>query len=58
MSEMEKQSFMEFTKAMTKEEMEIAAMNIDMDILWDVLRKREEENRAILNSVKDLVIAK
>lgn len=58
MSELEKQSFVEFTKAMTKEEMEIAAMNIDIDILWDSLRKREEENRNIVRDMKALVIGK
>ena len=55
MSELEKQSFEEFSKAMTKEEMEIAAMNIDIDILWDVLRKRETASRNILHGVKDLL---
>ena len=58
MSELEKQSFVEFTKAMTKEEMEIAAMNIDIDILWDSLRKREEENRNIVRDMKALVMGK
>ena len=58
MSELEKQSFVEFTKAMTKEEMEIAAMNIDVDILWDSLRKREEENRNIVRDMKALVMGK
>ena len=58
MSELEKQSFVEFTKAMTKEEMEIAAMNIDIDILWDVLRKRETENRNIVHDMKALVMGK
>ena len=55
MSELEKQSFVEFTKAMTKEEMEIAAMNIDIDILWDVLRKRETASRNTLHAVRDMV---
>ena len=55
MSELEKQSFEQFSKAMTKEEMEIAAMNIDIDILWDVLRKRETANRNVLQAVKDMV---
>lgn len=58
MSEMEKQSFEEFLKAMTKEEMEMAVMHIDMDILWDGLRKRETENRNIVHGVKDLVMGK
>ena len=58
MSEREKQSFEEFLKAMTKEEMEMAAMNIDIDILWDVLRKRETENRNIVKDMKDLVLGK
>ena len=58
MSEFEKQSFEEFSKAMTKEEMEIAAMNIDIDILWDSLRKREEENRNIVRDMKALVMGK
>lgn len=58
MSELERQSFVEFSKAMTKEEMEIAAMNIDIDILWDVLRKRETENRNIVKDMKDLVLGK
>ena len=58
MSELEKQSFVEFTKAMTKEEMEIAAMNIDIDILWDVLRKKETENRNIVHDMKVLVMGK
>ena len=58
MSELEKQSFIEFSKAMTKEEMEIAAMNIDIDILWDSLRKREEENRNIVRDMKALVMGK
>ena len=58
MSELEKQSFEEFSKAMTKEEMEIAAMNIDIDILWDSLRKREEENRNIVRDMKALVMGK
>ena len=58
MSELEKQSFVEFTKAMTKEEMEIAAMNIDVDILWDVLRKRETENRNIVHDMKVLVMGR
>lgn len=55
MSEMEKQSFEDTMKAMTKEQMEIAAMNIDIDILWDILRKRETESRIALQSVKELV---
>ena len=58
MSELEKQSFVDFAKAMTKEEMEIAAMNIDIDILWDSLRKREEENRNIVRDMKALVMGK
>lgn len=58
MSERERQCFEEHIKAMSKEEMEMAAMTIDIDILWDVLRKRETENRNILNGVKDLVVAK
>lgn len=58
MSEREIQCFEEHIKAMSKEEMEIAAMTIDIDILWDVLRKRETENRNILNGVKELVINK
>ena len=56
MNEMEKKKFEEFIKAMTKEEMEIAAMHIDMDILWDGIRKRETENRRILKCVKELVV--
>ena len=55
MSEMEKQSFEDTMKAMTKEQMEIAAMNIDIDILWDILRKRETESRTALQGVKELV---
>ena len=55
MSELERQSFIDFSKAMTKEEMDIAAMNIDIDILWDVLRKRETASRNILHGVKDLL---
>ena len=51
----EKQCFEEFIKAMTKEEMEMAVMYIDMDILWDGIRKRETENRNVLKSVKDLM---
>lgn len=58
MSDLERNSFIEFTKAMTKEEMEIAAMNIDIDILWDSLRKREEENRNIVRDMKALVMGK
>ena len=58
MSELERQSFIDFSKAMTKEEMEIAAMNIDIDILWDSLRKREEENRNIVRDMKALVMGK
>lgn len=55
MSEMEKQSFEDTMKAMTKEQMEIAAMNIDIDILLDILRKRETESRTALQGVKELV---
>ena len=58
MSDLERNSFIEFTKALTKEEMEIAAMNIDIDILWDSLRKREEENRNIVRDMKALVMGK
>ena len=58
MSELERQSFIDFSKAMTKEEMEIAAMNIDIDILWDVLRKRETENRNIVHDMKVLVMGR
>ena len=56
MSNIEKEKFEEFVKAMTKEEMEIAVRHIDMDILWDGIRRRETENRIILNCVKDLVV--
>lgn len=55
MSEMEKQSFEDTMKAMTKEQMEIAAMNIDIDILWDVLRKRETESRTALQGVREVM---
>lgn len=58
MSGMEKERFEEFVKAMTKEEMEIAVQNIDMDILWDGIRKRETENRNIVHDMKDLVAGK
>lgn len=56
MSNIEKEKFEEFVKAITKEEMEIAVKYIDMDILWDGIRKRETENRRILKCVKDLVV--
>lgn len=56
MSEREKQSFEEHIKAMTKEEMEIAVMHIDINILWDGLRKREEESRNTLREIKGLLI--
>ena len=58
MSEVERKSFEEFVKAMTKEEMEIAVQNIDIDILWDGLRKRETENRNIVHEMKALVNGK
>lgn len=58
MSEKEKQCFEEFIKAMTKEEMEMAVMHIDMDILWDGIRRRETENRNIVKDMKDLVFGK
>ena len=58
MSEVERKSFEEFVKAMTKEEMEIAVQNIDIDILWDGLRKRETENRNIVHDMKALVMGK
>ena len=54
----EKQCFEEFIKAMTKEEMEMAVMYIDMDILWDGIRKRETENRNIVKDMKELVLGK
>ena len=56
MGSIEKEKFEDFVKAMTKEEMEIAVRHIDMDILWDGIRKRETENRRILNCVKELVV--
>ena len=58
MSELEKQSFEEFVKAMSEEEMKIAASIIDEDIMWDELRKRSTANRNILHGVKDLVSGK
>ena len=58
MSELEKQSFEEFVKAMSEEEMKIAASIIDEDIMWDELRKRSTANRNILHGVKDLVMGK
>ena len=58
MSGMEKERFVEFVKAMTKEEMEIAVQEIDMDILWDGIRQRETENRYIVQDMKDLVAGK
>ena len=58
MSEMEKQSFEDTMKAMSAEEMKIAAANIDEDILWDELRKRSAENRNIVRDMKELVMGK
>ena len=58
MSEMEKQSFEDTMKAMTAEEMKIAAANIDEDIMWDELRKRSKENRDTVNEMKALVMGK
>lgn len=58
MSEREKQCFEEHIKAMTKEEMEMAVKHIDIDILWDGLRKREEENRNIVKDMKVLMCGK
>ena len=58
MSEMEKQNFEITVKAMTKEEMKIAAANIDEDIMWDELRKRSKENRDTVNEMKALVMGK
>jgi hypothetical protein len=58
MSELEKQSFEEFVKAMSEEEMKIAVSKINTDMLWDELRKRSTANRNILHGVKDLVMGK
>lgn len=58
MSEMEKQSFEDAMKAMSEEEMRMALKYFDTDMLWDELRKREAENRNILQGVKDLVKVK
>lgn len=58
MSEREEKCFAEYIKAMSKEEMEMAAMVIDIDILWDVLRKRETANRNMVNEMKELVFGK
>ena len=58
MSELEKQGFEEFVKGMSKEEQEIAVKHIDMDILWDGIRKRETESRNIVKDMKDLVMGK
>ena len=58
MSEMEKQSFEDTMKAMSAEEMKIAAANIDEDILWDELRNRSRENRNIVKDMKELVCGK
>ena len=55
MSEMEKQSFEDTMKAMSAEEMKIAAANIDEDILWDELRKRSTANRNTLKAVRNMV---
>lgn len=55
MSEMEKQSFEDLVKAMTEEEMKVAVLHIDTDILWDELRSRETSNRNKIQQVKDLV---
>lgn len=58
MSEMEKQSFEDTMKAMSEEEMKIAALHIGTDILWDELRKREMANRNVVKGIKDLVTEK
>ena len=58
MSERERESFEDYIKAMSKDEMEMVAMIIDIDILWDVLRKRETENRNMVKEMKELVFGK
>ena len=58
MSERERESFEDYIKAMSKDEMEMVAMIIDIDILWDVLRKRETANRNMVNEMKELVFGK
>ena len=55
MSEIDKQSITDYMKTLSKEGQEIAAKNIDIDILWDVLRSKETEERNTLQKMRKLV---
>ena len=52
---MEKQEFKNRICAMSEEEMKLAVAEIDTDILWDELRKRETTNRGLIKGIKELV---
>lgn len=54
MEEAEREAFRNTMNAMSMEEQAIAAEQIDTDILWDELRKRETRERNFEKTMKDL----
>ena len=58
MNEIEKESYKNLIKGMTTEAMKTVVVQIDTDVLWDELRRREREGRNTLQRMKDLVMGK
>lgn len=56
MSEMEREAYENRIAAMSLEEQKIVATKINIDILWDELRKRETEERNHLQKMKELMV--
>lgn len=56
MSEMEREVYENRIAAMSLEEQKIVATKINIDILWDELRKRETEERNHLLAMKELMV--
>ena len=55
MNEIERERYQNATKDMSAEDISELLENIDTDTLWDELRKREAEERRLLQQAKEIL---